>query len=264
MDIFRQVKASFTNFDAYREFAVQRSGTTFKYFILLFTLIFFIGSTRFVYDFSIENSRIADAMRDKIPEFRLDNGHLTVDGQQPVVIEGEKNTVLLIDTTGPVNETVLDKYSEGVFISTDRVIIKQDIQTRIIPFAAFGDVKFSKQDLVNFLPKLKWLPVVFVFFGYWFKMAWVLMTTVILALAGLLVNRGLKNRLRFSNNWNIAVYALTLPWLLEMTVKLVYPAVPLFWPIKWGMAGYFFYKGMEAASTVGIDDPPRPPGRIVI
>ncbi len=264
MGFFSQVKDSFTNFEAYRGFATQTGGKTFKYFFLLFTLVFLVGGIRFAYDFNADRDRIVTAVREKLPEFRLENGQLTVQGEQPMVLEGGNNTALVIDTTGRTDESVLNNYTEGVFISRDRLMTKQNFESRIISFADFKQFTLDKPKLISLLPMLKWLLVAAAVFGYIFKMAWVLITTVILSLLGLLMNSARKGRLAFGNIWNVSVYAFTLPWLLELVKNLVYPGLPIFWPVKWGLAMFFLYKGIEAANKTADPEEPRPPGDLVI
>ncbi|PKM47238.1 MAG: hypothetical protein CVV03_04455 [Firmicutes bacterium HGW-Firmicutes-8] len=257
MGFFRQFKDSFTNFDSYRGFAFQRGGNTFKYFFLLFTLIFLISGIKLFFDFNSGQGEIVTLIKEKIPDFRLENGQLTVVGDQPILLDGGNNTIFAVDTTGEIDQTVLDKYDEGIFISKDGAVLKQiGRPVQSIPFSSFRDTKFDKQKLLGLLPMFKWVLIIGGFFAYGFKMAWVLITTLILGLIGLIVNSTMKGRLQFSNTWNAAVYAFTLPWLLELAVDMFFPAIPIFWPIKWGVATFFLYKGIQAA--VKIDTPEEP------
>jgi len=260
MNFFSQVRDSFLNFDAYKEFARQKGGKTFKYFVLLFTLVFLIGGLRFVNTYNTGVSELAAAVKEQVPEFRLENGELTVEGQQPIILGGENNSVLVIDTTGQTESSILDQYLEGVYIDRNSITVKQDYNNRVVNFSAFREVVLDKDKLVSKLPLLKWLLVIIAFFSYGFKMGWVLITTVILALLGLIINSSMKGGLEFGNLWTISVYAFTLPWLLEMVKELVYPGLPLFWAAKWGLAIYILYKGIEAANTpVSAGELPEPP-----
>jgi hypothetical protein len=260
MGFFSQAKASFTDFESYRVIAFQRTGKTIKYLFLLFTLIFIIGGIKFSYDFNANLGDTTASIKDKTPEFSLANGELTVQGQQPMIFTGDNEVALIIDTTGKTDETELDKYSEGAFIAKDRVVTKQNLQTRTIKFADLANVSFDKQKLISYLPLFKWvLPIIGVV-AYIFGITWVVITTIFLALIGLIVNSSVKAKLEFGNIWNIGVYAFTLPWLLELLVNLSGLAIPLFWFVKWGLAVFFLYKGIEAANRQIIAyEPPLPP-----
>lgn len=258
MNFFRQVKDSFTNFDAYREISEQRGGKTFRYFILLFTLVFLIGGLGFAYNFKAGTAEFATVVREQVPEFNFANGELILEGPQPIVFDGDNNSTLIIDTTGQVDESALNEYSEGVFISKEKLVNKQGPKTTEFNFADFSEISFDKQKLLGYMPMLKWLLPIMAVFGYILKMVWVLVTVVILALIGLIINSARKGKLEFGNTWNMAIYAFTLPWLLEMVKNLVYPAMPIFWVVKWGIAVFILYKGIEAATKPVITDEAPP------
>jgi len=265
LGFFTQVKESFLNYEAYREFAFQKRGKTFKYFFVLFTLVFIIGGIRFIGDFKNGTSDIIATVKEDVPEFRLENGELTVEGQQPIIMGEGDSAVLVIDTTGQTDDSILDRYIDGVFISKEKIVVKENPQLRIIKFSDLKDLTFDKQKLLDLLPMLKWLFVGIAFFAYLFSITWALITTVILALIGLFINSMMKGRLVYNNLWNIAVYAFTFPWLLEMVKNLVYPGLSYFWVIKWSLAGYILYKGIEAANKpVTTGEPPQPPEDMVI
>ncbi len=265
MGFFRQLRDSFTAFEAYREFAFQKKGKTFKYFILLFTLTFLVSGIRFVFDFNEGAAGIRETVEQHVPEFMLAGGELTVRGEQPIILGDDGYTVMIIDTTGQTRESVLDSYAEGVLILKDRLVTKQNYQQREIMFSDFKEISFDKQDLIGLLPMLKWLLAVIAVLGYILKLVWVLITVLILALIGMIISSNIKSGLKFENLWNMAVYAFTLPWLIEMLKNLAYPALPLFWAIKWGLAVYILYRGIQAVGPpVPNEEPPDSSGDIVI
>lgn len=257
MGFFQQVIASFTNFDSYKVVAFQRSGRTLKYFFLLFTLVFILGSIRIAYDMTASFSEALNTVKENLPEFSLKNGELNVEGPQPIILGGENNTALVIDTTGKTNETILDNYNEGVFISKHELFTKQNYQVKKINFSAFKTVTLNKEKLVQWLPVLKWLIIILGLIGYLFSLVWALMTTALLAMLGtFMVKQAVRSKINFSKLWNIAVYAMTLPWILEMVKNLIYPGLPIFFAIKWGTAIFIMYKAVEAVSDNLIEELP--------
>ena len=265
MGFSRQVKDSFTNFESYSEFAIQKRGKTFKYLVLLVTLTFLIGGLRFVFDFKVGAAGVRETVEQQVPEFRLENGELIVSGEQPIILGDDGHTVMIIDTTGQTQESVLNDYSEGVLVLRDRLITKQDYQQKEIMFADFKEISFNKENLIGLLPMLKWLLVLIAVFAYIFKLVWVFITVLILAAIGLILNSSEKSGLKFENLLNMAVYAFTLPWLIEMLKNLIYPALPMFWVIKWGLAVYILYRGIKAAKPPVLnEEPPDSSGDIVL
>ncbi len=249
MVFFGRIKDSFTNFEMYSEIAFQKKGQTLKYFFILFTILFIFGSLRVAYDFNVRISTMIETARDKVPEFSFANGVLKVEGQQPVILEGENNTVVIIDTTGKTNESVLGKYSEGVFISSQMVVTKQNFETRIIKFNNFKNFNLDKEKLIRLIPAFKWIIIPVAIVLYIFSTVWALITSVLLAAVGsFMVKSQNKDKVDFSKLWNIAVYSLTLPWILDAAKNLVYPDLPFFFIIKWAVAIIVLSKALEAVN----------------
>ena len=259
MDFFRKVKDSFTRFDVYRDIVTQGLGKTFRYFFLLFTLIFIIQGLQVGVGFNAGLTEFASTVRDKMPEFSLSGGKLAVEGKQPIIYTGDNNSAMFIDTTGQLDESVLDKYNDGVFISQDKILNKQGVRQTEIAFADFPQFSFNKAQLMNFLPMIKWILLVIGVFGYFFGAAWILINTVILGLLGLVINSTNKNHLlTFSQTWRMAIYAITLPLLLELLVNLIYPALPYFSVIKWVLAVFLMFKAIVAVVKYAGMEPPPP------
>lgn len=250
MVFFTQLWDSFNNFKAYTEFAYQKNSKTITYFFILFSFIFIVSGIRSYYDFSQGFSETVNTFKDKIPEFTFSKGELKVEGTQPLIFEGENHTLLAIDTTGKIDETILNQYSEGVFIGKNKLVSKQDMELRTVMFDKFKGFQFDKRKLLKIIPSFKWIFVLFGVFAYFFSVVWVLITTVFLALVGnLMAKRPIKEKLRFTNYWNVAVYALSLPWLLEMFKNLIYPVMPLFTAVKWVIAAFIMYKALDYLNT---------------
>lgn len=257
MGFFRRIKDSFTNFEMYNEIAFQRKGQTLKYFLVLFTLLFILGSLRMVYDFNIWSKAMIGVARDKIPEFEFANGELKVEGQQPIVIEGENNTVLIVDTTGKTSDSELDKYNEGVYISRDMLVAKQNFESRVIRFSNFKNFNLDKNKLIGLLPLLKWMILPIGAVLYIFALVWALITTAILAAIGsFMVKTQIKDKIDFTKLWNISVYALTLPWILDTAKNLLFPNLPFFLIIKWAAALIILNKAIEAVNKKFTENPP--------
>lgn len=250
MVFLREAWRSFTNFEGYSQFSYQKYARTLKYFFIIYTLIFLIGGIRIYVDINRSIGNLSKDFEDKIPEFTFSQGQLTVNEPQPIIIEGKNDTVLAIDTTGEINEDILTKYKDGVFFGKDRMVTRQNMQSQPVMFENFKGWELDKEKLVNLLPYLKWVPVIFVLFVYFLNIIWSLITSVLLALLGSMTAPvSIRSHMKFINYWNTAVYALTLPWFLEMLKNLIYPALPLFSVIKWGAALIIMYQAMNHLSS---------------
>lgn len=256
MGFLKQIKDSFTKFDAYVEFSTQKTSKTLRYLLILFTLVYLIGGIRVFNNFRLGSTDIVNTVKNKLPQFTMVDGELIVEGKQPLIFGGNQ-TILIIDTTGQTTEKVLDRYTEGVFISKDVLVSKQNYQEKVIKFVDFKGISLDKERVLNWLPMLKWLVPAIIIIGWFFGVSWAIITTLILAVLGnLMTKKTVKNKLQFANLWNIAVYALSLPWLLEMAKNLIYPTLPYFFVIKWGAAVFIMQKAVEAAGkTTEVGEP---------
>lgn len=250
MGFFRQFLDSFLDFEAYRGIMFQSRWKTLKYFFLVFFIFFLIGGIPFALDLRTGAQEIVLYVEEEVPEFQLANGRLTVQGPQPIVLDGDGSSAILIDTSGQTDMSVTEEYDEGVFIFGDKVIVKENFRNQEFRFSDFEEVTFDKDRLVNLLPIVKWIMVVIFVFSFFMKMTWVLITTVILAAIGLVISGILKKQLYFGSVWSASIYAFTLPLMVDAVQNQVYPALPYFWMVKWVLAIYILYRGISAVNPV--------------
>ncbi len=237
MNFFMQMRESVIDFKFYRSIKNNKFSRSFVYLLLLFVIIYFIGGTRTFISTRIAVDEIVSNLSVNVPEFRLENGEFSFEGQMPYYISSSTNEAFVIDTTGKVTESVLDDVGSGILITKDRVYVKRsEIETRELNLAELSDVTLTKTDIVEFLPKLSWIVFIFIAFGFIFALGWKLLNAVILALAGLIAAAVLKSDLKYNNLMNISIYALTLPMLLQLAVKLYGYPVPYFGLIYWGIS----------------------------
>lgn len=254
MNFLTQIKASFTNFDEYRAFASQKTKTTLKYLTLLFTILFVVGGLPSLP--SLNPSKAVSDAKETIPDFKLADGKLAVYGKQPITI-GDSSQKIIIDTTGKTDDSALNNTTKSVLVTADRIIVKQEMQTQTFELSEFKDTVLTKQSLLDLIPKFMFAGLAFaVIFGYLFGWLSLIITAVALALIGMAINAVKKGKLEFGALWNAAVYALTLPWVIETVKNMIYPELPLFGLVKWGLAIYLIYRGIEAANTPLASDSP--------
>ena len=124
-----------------------------------------------------------------------------------------------------------------MLITRNNIYIKtNEIETRTFSLTELKGIILTKSDILEFLPKLSWIMLIFIVFGFIFALGWKLLNAVILALLGLIVNSVLKGRLKFNNMLNISIYVLTLPMLIQLAVNLYGYPLPGFGLIYWGIS----------------------------
>lgn len=247
MNFFLQMRESVIDFKFYRSIKNNKFSRSFVYLLLLFLIIYFINGTRTFIVTRIVIDELTSNLNVNVPEFRLENGEFSFEGKMPYYITSSTNEVFVIDTTGQVTESVLKDAVYGVFITKDMIYLKNSrLETRTFNLAELKGITLDKSDVVEFLPKLSWIAIIFIAFGFIFVLGWKLVNAVILALLGLIANAVLKGRLKFNNLLNISMYALTLPMLLQLAVNLYGYPLPKFGLVYWGIS--ILYVTMAAKS----------------
>lgn len=205
----------------YPDMIAQGVGRAFLY-LFLFTLLFgTLNSVIIGYQLNRSIGNFTTDLSNNMPDFTFQNGELDVKGKMPIILRGSKDEVTIIDTTGKTTEDALNQYESAMLILKDRMIVKRNsAETRIISFNEFQDVAFTKQDVVNFLPHLKWLaPIIAV-------VAWIaffigkMVSALFLAIINSIISSIRKIRLSFGRLYSLSIYSLSLPMILDIIFKL--------------------------------------------
>lgn len=237
MNFFIQMRESVIDFKFYRSIKDNKFSRSFVYLLLLFLIIYLISGTRTFIITRIVIDELITNVNANIPEFKLENGEFSFEGKMPYYISSSTDEAFVIDTTGQVTKSVLKDVASGILITKDKVYAKRsEVETREFSLTELKGITLTKSDMLEFLPKLSWIVLIFIAFGFIFVLGWKLLNAVILALLGLIANALLNGRLKFNNMLNISIYALTLPMLIQVAVNLYGYPIPRFGLIYWGIS----------------------------
>jgi hypothetical protein len=237
MNFFVQMRESVIDFKFYRSIKDNRFSKSFVYLLLLFLIIYFINGTRIFVGTRVLIYDMAVHLNENVPEFRLENGEFTFEGDMPYYFSSTTNEFFAVDTTGQVTESALKDVETGILITRDKVFVKRSkLETREFSLAELEGFKFTKSDVLESIPKLSWIVLIFIVFGFIFALGWKLLNAVILSLLGIAVNAVLKGGLKFNNLLNISIYVLTLPMLVQLAVNLYGYPIPGFGYIYWAIS----------------------------
>jgi len=234
------MRESVIDFGFYREIKDNKFGKSFTYLLILFLIVYFIGGTKTFVVTKAVMEELAIHFSSDVPDFKLEKGEFSFEGKMPHYISGSTNEVFVIDTTGQTDEKVLEDVQTGMLITKDKLYMKQNAgELRILNLREFGDVKVTKADIAEFLPKISWIILIVLVFGFIFVLGWKLLNAVLLAFLGLAINSAMNAKLKYNNMLNISIYALTLPFLLKLAVDLSGYYVPGFRLIYWGISALY-------------------------
>ncbi len=229
MSYWDQFVGSFIKTGYYEELINQTQGKVISYLLLLT----FITSLLFGIKLAFLWNGIVDSMASNFaqmaPEFVFADGGLTVNAPMPYIIEKTKDQILVVDTTGKTDETILKDYRNGLFIGKNKIINKKnELETSYYDLSSVKGVTVTKSTALKYIPWLKWFNVFIIMFMFIYEIIANLIAAFFLSLGGWLTGRIMNCRLIFSDLYKIGIYALTLPLLLELTRDILALKIPYF------------------------------------
>lgn len=244
MSLIQQFSNSLWNFRSYKTLSQTKGGKSFVYILLLFLIIYTIGNVYVSVQINDVISSIGAAMQDSVPDFQLANGKFSFSGPMPYRIE-DARSLFIIDTTG---QTSADEFSgalNGILITEDEMMIFQTSRTEILRFSDLSPLEISRDQIVQFLPNINiiiWIGMVVWFF---FAFAGKLFGILLLALLSMIASAMFNQKLNFLNQWNVAIYASTLPMLIKLINTLLGgPLSGAMFILYWGLAITYAFLGI--------------------
>ena len=168
MNFFNQVKESVIEFKFYKHIKDNKFGKSFLYLFLLLLIIYSMLTVRNYLLVKSIMEQAATGLKESIPEFRLENGKFSFEGDMPFYISSSTNAVFVIDTTGTIDENVLKGTTTGVLVTADAIHLKNNIQQQTLNFSDVKDVKLTKADIIEQLPGLSIWVLVFMLISFVF------------------------------------------------------------------------------------------------
>lgn len=231
---FKKLWYSIDKIEKYSELSAEGFRSAMKYALILILIIAAVAGLTSVYKNIQRINDMAKFINDKAPEFTYKDSTLTVDSQE-VIDENDETYGKIIIDTNTTDEEQINKYTEeinneesGVIILKDKMILKQSGETTLENynykdlFAELGVTEFNKEDLVKYLTGNQmynvYLNLFFTLFVYAIiiyainAFAYILLVSII----GYVTSSALRLKIRYVAIFNMAVYAVTLPTLLNM------------------------------------------------
>ncbi len=249
MKITEQFTTSIYGFESYGSLARMKGGKSFLYLFLIFLVMYLVFSINVTKTANEIASLISESdIFDKLPDFSIKNGELTVDAPMPFVQEAD-SLKIIIDTTKTADE-LLEQYEveNGFIITKDEFTTVRPGQLKTFQFS-FLEEDIDKSDLLRILSRIKDIIKVFlwIFLVFWiiFAFAGKLFGVLVLTLIALIASSVYNLRLTFQESWNVAIYASTVPVLFSCIHSLLgSPLGALGFFVFWGLAIVYVFVGM--------------------
>lgn len=244
MNFLTRFQKSITDFEFYRKLREESVGKAFLYLAKIVIIFGVISLINPVLNFDRGVDEVRDYFRENIPYFVFEDGALNMKENQPFFWEDqEAKIVIVMDTSGQVGPEILNNYHEGFYINKNNAVFKRNgIEKREFNFSQLAGVKFTKDDVSQWIPYLKWFNgfvVIFGLIGFLISKLW---SALLITLFGLLICSG-KNR--FPELFKISIYALTLPIAIKVVKEVLVMKLPWFGLIYYGIAGFYMWKVID-------------------
>jgi len=194
-------------------------------------------------------------MKEYVPDFSLSNGILTFDGPMPYTIE-EDGFLMVIDTTG---QTTLDDFEgimNGILITETEISVINMGKIETTPFSLMAPLEISRDQIIKFLPAIKAIVVAGLAIWFIFAFAGKLFGILMLTLIAVIATSIFRQRLTFGNQWNVAIYASTLPMLIKLANTLLgNPLSGFMFIIYWGVAITYVFLGIYYMPDASMPEP---------
>ena len=245
MNFFERIFKSMTNFEAYRVFFAENLSNAVFYLIFFSLLLGIISSIKPVIVFNQGIDFVKQDFLLETPYFELKEGQLFVDIQEPLVFE-EGTNILVIDTLGVYDETILQEYQTGIVILKDKMVQKQNaVQQRTTYFEELKPFHITKTHVEKWFPYLKLIIFIIILFSIVGTLIGKFISTFFISLMGLIMNAVLKTNFRFGEIYKISIYSITTASLLKFILQTVGVKIPMFFFIYYGIVVIYLWRAMQ-------------------
>lgn len=240
---FKKVWYSITKFEQYPAMAAEGLKRTIIYLIILTAIVSIFGMIGSLIETNKMMEELAQYIQDNIPEFSVTDGNLTMEISEPIIIEDIEEMAIDRVVINPLAETEEQKIqSENenlvvgitVFLFKDQIVLETKAENNevfkqqytyndfVANYTGENIQTFNKSELVEYLTSEKMMQFYSRYAGSLF--VYLLTANIILAIfdslevaiLGWITTVMARVKMKFVAIYNIAVYALTLPMILNI------------------------------------------------
>lgn len=222
MGFRRKFAYSFFDFATYKDFLAQGLGKSILY-IFLVTLIFStITNIKTIGTFNTDLSNIEDKLTHNAPKFEFKDGLLSIDSNEPIYYKYD-GQMLIFDTSGTTNASSLDSYSDGIYVNSNSLILRQNYNTiQTVEFTNFNELVVNNKIAQDTLSIMKIVfPVILLLLNPILSFFENLVSGfAIIGPLSISIGSLMGVKLNYSKACTLSFYAMTLPLLLKALVEI--------------------------------------------
>ncbi len=244
ISFWKKLKLSIFNLEDYQKLASEKITRTILYIAILMLIFAFFSTLSVTYIFHNGVQNIGTYIDDNLEDLNFTEGILSIKSkdkpEEPIIIDenSDFNGKIIIDTNDLTEDQInnytntLNSYNNGIIILKDKIIIQSNnlgTQTILLKDISEGIhlVNIQKSDIINFIKGNSLYELDAVFFASVFiilyinNLALVLLDAILYSLIGYILGGFSRLKLKFVAVYNIAVYSLTLPIILNLIYTVI-------------------------------------------
>lgn len=237
---FKKIWYSIDKIDKYAELSAEGLGRAFKYLVILMIILACITSIGIVKVTAKTVNEFANYIENKVLEINFKDGKLSVKSEEVMLDDKTEFGKIIIDTNIEDEETI-NKYIEdineeerAIIILKDKIIRKEMGIIQTINYSEiFKDnqnLQFNnKQEFIDYIKNPNIMLNTFVIYLILFFIShiiYALIEIIFISIFAYLATIILRLKMRYVAVFNMVVYAITLPTLLQM----LYLVINIFYP----------------------------------
>ena len=245
ISFWKKIKLSIFNLEEYEKLATEKTKRTILYIAILMLIFTFFSTLSVTYVFHNTMQNIGKYINENLEEVTFKEGILSVKAKdkpenEAIIIDENSNFngKIIINTNDLTQEqednyiNEIESYYNGAIILKDKIISKAyGITPQTISLKDLSNeihlVNVEKSDIINFINEKSIYKLDAIFFiaifivSYINSLASVLLDAILYSLIGYILGGFSRIRFKFSAIYNIAIYSLTLPILLNLVYTIV-------------------------------------------
>ncbi|MBO5478151.1 MAG: DUF1189 domain-containing protein [Clostridia bacterium] len=232
---FKRIYLSIKEFEQYGVFAAEKLSVSIKYLLGIMFVFVLVVAGIFMYQFHNSFQGAVSYFKDNIDEVYFSKGELEVNKGNKLEIQNDNSVLqyVLIHTDASEEEikkyeNKLNTFENGIIILKDKIIYKNEMLAQSMQYkyediiANYPITEFDKQGVIDLISNIDmvslYISIFIVMFIYLYiiYLATTFVDVVMLGVLGYIIARIAGMKIRFKATFNIGVYALTLPILLNL------------------------------------------------
>jgi len=239
LSFFKRVKIAIFNLEEYKIFAKEKFSQSFKYFLLLITILTFILSVSSTIEKNNQLNKLVNYIKNDFPNFNYSDGKLSVE-QKTEAFDEQYQSKLIVDTDENITDETVDFYKKDIRDSEYSLILLKEKAILTISGVqyeqvyselsnTFGIANTNKQEMIDqYFNDKAMKKIVFSLWVYSFVYTFVwnflniLMDVIIVSIFGWVASKIVRVNIGILNVMSLSIYSLTLSMILDTIYTIVY------------------------------------------